>query len=128
MIQVLGSVVFGFLKGYANGHPGRYGNLGFGEYAAGAVREEVLFRALPVAVAGHALGHYAGPITAASFALAHQPATLGRFADVFAGGMLYHSAYKQYGLFGATVAHLAHNLAIGWGAQAAQRPRRRSAR
>lgn len=83
------------------------------------VVEEAVFRKLPFVLFGRALP--AG-YTAAGFALAHVSdeqlngaSALTRFADVFAGGLLYENAFKQYGLLGAIAAHAAHNIAVGLG-------------
>ena len=59
-------------------------------------------------------------ITAAAFAADHVLAErragarsgVGRFADVFAGSLLYARAFQRYGFLGAVVTHAVHNIAV----------------
>lgn len=83
------------------------------------VIEETLFRKLPYTVFGKLLP---SGYTAAGFALAHLaderlsgPQALARFADVFAGGLIYERAYRNHGWLGSIAAHVAHNFAVGVG-------------
>ena len=80
----------------------------------GPLKEELTFRAIPGPNAP-------GWVTAAPFALAHyRPGmdtdwAMFRMADAFAGGLLYHAAYKEFGIFGAWAAHALHNIMVGVG-------------
>lgn len=80
---------------------------------AGPVVEEAIFR--------YGLGqlNVGGVVGAFAFAadhLHHPNSTAGetalRFADTFAGGLLYGKAYARFGFLGAVAAHVAHNLAV----------------
>lgn len=71
---------------------------------AGAVVEEVLFRGL-----------LRGPAGLAGFIASHQPRSVGRVADLAAGSLLYASAARRGGLFGAVCAHALHNACIAVG-------------
>lgn len=97
--ELLVSAAFGFVKGL-------YDKRGARTHSsfAGAVVEEALFRGLLPPAAG-----------LAGFVASHRPKTATRAADVMLGGLLYGSAMKRFGLWGAVGAHLAHNVAIGFG-------------
>ncbi len=78
----------------------------------GPLAEELAFREAPERAGVPA------PLASAAFAMAHfvgeknvptGNAAVFRFADVFTGGMLYTSAYRQMGYLGAVAAHAAHN-------------------
>jgi len=115
---ILFAGLYGLFKGLASGPAPALGGAGRRyTHLQAPVFEETLFRKLP-----HALfGDYLPPgYTAAGFALAHlgEPGMSGldmalRFADVFAGGLIYETAYKRHGWFGAICAHAAHNIALG---------------
>lgn len=133
MNPIFTSAAFGFLKGYLMGgrrdpriHP-LHANL------AGPLTEEALFRAIPHHLSG---GKHSPASTATHFALMHMPQEISsgasggrvamRFADVFAGGMLYEAAYRRFGFLGAVLAHAAHNAMCSVGS--ASRPASRGAK
>lgn len=101
------SAAFGFVKGLNMRGRGRRSHSPAGAHFAGPIFEEVLFRGLLPPAAG-----------LAGFVAVHRPKTLTRAADVALGGVLYASAYKRAGLFGAIAAHVAHNVAIDLGVAA----------
>lgn len=93
------SAAFGFVKGlYGNRRAKLHSSF------AGAVVEEVLFRGLLPPAAG-----------LAGFVASHRPKSAARVADLTAGAMLYGSAMRSGGLFGAIGAHALHNVAIAVG-------------
>lgn len=109
MNPILASALFGLTKGMLREGPP---SLPFGKVVVtGPVMEEVLYRAVPK------LAGVPSTVSALGFAVDHVKSEgrsndLARFADVFAGGLLYESAYKQFGLLGAIAAHASHNLAL----------------
>ncbi len=106
------AALHGLIKGYAFKAPPTADPIT--QNFIGPLKEELLFRAMPGASAP-------GWATAAPFALAHlKPGmdadwALFRTADAFAGGLLYHAAYKQFGIFGSWAAHALHNIMVGVG-------------
>lgn len=124
------SAAFGFLKGlFAKSDP-RVGVSSMHANIAGPLYEEVFYRAVPLYVGGDRIPR---GFTALHFATdhvvsegrhgLHGPMLAARFADVFAGGLLYEKSFRAYGLLGSFVAHAAHNISVGLGYQAAQRAR-----
>jgi membrane protease YdiL (CAAX protease family) len=127
MGEILASAAFGFLKGFLMRVPER-SSTGVSHLHAvitGPLSEELLYRAMLPAINGRPV-HRA--LSAGIFATDHVlsefrrfgPAmtpgrAVTRFADVFAGGMLYENAYRRSGILGAFLAHAAHNLAVGYG-------------
>lgn len=119
MLEILASAAFGYLKGRAVRQPRHRrsrsgGRPGFdaGTHVVAPVVEEVIYRK---GLAGLSPG-----FSAAAFAVDHligqrvgNPVL--RAADVFAGGLLYSSAYRRFGLFGAIAAHCMHNVACTLG-------------
>ncbi len=84
---------------------------------AAPIIEETMYRWVPAALGG---GAFLNGLSAAKFALDHvngEGTGLGRFADVFIGGIIYERAFIKYGLLGAITAHMAHNIAVGLGAR-----------
>lgn len=124
MIEILASAAFGYAKGYAVGPRAAPVN-GFSVHVAAPVAEEVMYRAGMKQLGGFA--------SSAVFALDHVVGkgsagmTPGqravRFADAFAGGILYHRAFAKYGLFGAIAAHMAHNVCASLGRSAGSNSR-----
>lgn len=126
----------GFFKGAMYGRPD-VRSPGFGNLVTAAAREELTYRALPATVAT-ALGKTTPRgLSAFIFAVDHLRddaargvshslgGSLGRFADVFLGGLLYEDAYRSHGLLGAVAAHAAHNLAVYAGTAATRQTRGR---
>lgn len=133
MNPLLVSAAFGFVKGYVVARKNPSAPLG--NWAmhslAGPFVEELVYRAAPMqrGMAGLPNGW-----TGLPFAMDHVQAEaargvhstagmFGRFADVFAGGVLYEAAYRQWGFLGAFGAHLLHNTMHGFGMRAARRGR-----
>lgn len=133
MNSILAAAAFGFAKGFAMAKVNPRADAGGGKnwlahYLLGPLREEAFYRAAPLAFGDIGLEGW----TAVPFALEHvvQEASrgshdavsgFGRFADVMLGGVLYEKAYRQYGLFGAVLAHSLHNVFTGVGARTARR-------
>jgi membrane protease YdiL (CAAX protease family) len=110
---------WGFLKGLVAGRPGD--TMALGDFLAAPVIEEMMFRApqLPVGLssAAFAAAHLTVPM------IKHDPAfSAYRFAEVFAGGVLYDMAYKRWGLAGAAGTHMLHNLMCTLGGIMSPRP------
>lgn len=114
----------GFMKGAMGMHtaPAR----GFADVVTSAATEEVAYRAIPATIAA-AMGREAPRgLGALVFAADHllddrihgvnRGGGLGRFADVLLGGLIYEDAYKSHGVLGAIAAHVAHNMAVQFGA------------
>jgi membrane protease YdiL (CAAX protease family) len=123
---VLLSAAFGFLKGaMSEGELAYPVSKSYAFFGAPAI-EEAAYRALPFETARAAGLALPGGSTAVAFALDHvlneRNGTPGetalRFADVFAGGLLYEIAYKQFGFLGAVLSHVAHNVMISVGKSA----------
>ena len=120
MNPILLAGAFGFAKGLLGGVGSRLSSKARNYASFGApVVEEMMYRGLPFSLFGAMLP---SGFTAVGFAADHVASeglegssALARFADVFAGGILYESAYKRFGLVGAIAAHAAHNIAVGWG-------------
>jgi hypothetical protein len=106
---------------------------GFGDLAASAATEELAYRALPAVVAtatGRSAPKGLGALVFAAhhlmddqrYGVAHTlGGGLGRFADVFLGGLLYEDAYRSYGVLGAIAAHVTHNLAVQFGTSSSRK-------
>lgn len=110
---------FGFLKGILGGSPSRSRSLS-SYVAAGlgaSLIEETVYRALPNALfGGLPMGFTAAKFAADHIAPGELPrgqSPVSRFVDVFAGGLLYESAFERGGLLGAVAAHCLHNVAVG---------------
>lgn len=106
---------WGLIKGLVAGRRSLRDHVSLGEFVTGPVIEEMMFRAPQIHPA----------LSSAAFAAVHltpgmvrdDPSfSLFRFAEVFAGGLLYDRAYKSYGLTGAVGAHFLHNVACTLGA------------
>ncbi len=117
MNPILTSALFGLAKGLfgpkSDPGPGGLGYVGF----LGPALEEIVYRGVP-----HYVTRGRAPMGLSAFGFAadhvrseeHTPGSaLTRFADVFAGGLLYEQAFKRFGILGAIASHSAHNLAIG---------------
>ena len=115
--------LFGLAKGVVAGRTGgKNDRYSLGEYVQGAALEEFLYRAAPI---GLSSGRLNDVVSSTWFALDHvipeaAKGQLGvhsvaRFADTFAGGMMYSHAFRRYGFAGSFAAHLLHNLACDWG-------------
>mgnify|MGYP001584275833 CR=1 FL=1 len=127
MNPILISAFFGFLKGFLhNGELHSDARSRWTVNFAGPVVEETVYRALPLYAFGDRLPH---GWTALAFAIDHvsgeverhhyTPArTVGRFADVLFGGIMYERAFRQWGILGAIAAHCLHNMAVGVGNKA----------
>lgn len=116
--------IFGFLKGMAAGGPAVRRHNHLGAYLMGPILEETAFRAPQMHPA----------LSSAAFAAVHlSPGMLRkdpefsayRFAEVFAGGLIYDAAFKRYGLMGAVGTHCLHNIACTLGALCSPRRLRR---
>jgi hypothetical protein len=119
---VLASAAYGFLKGLTQVGRERFHAE---QDLFGPAKEEFLYRGVPLWAAPNlpygstavtfAADHVMGELKRGSL----QPnAAAARFGDVLLGGALYETAFRQFGLLGAIGAHVAHNLAIGWGTRA----------
>lgn len=102
------SLGYGLLKGALSGGPRRRVDV------EAPIGEEIAFRAMPIA-----FGAPPG-LADVAFAATHMrgyrgPAAAARFGDALVGGALYRAAYGRYGLGGAVLAHLGHNLALAFG-------------
>ena len=116
MNPLLASAAFGFFKGLALSGQTRT-DADAWDLTGAPLTEEAAFRAAP---------GFAGvppALSAVAFAGAHMRKgdTVGRFADVFLGGLLYGSAFKQWGFAGAVASHMAHNLAVHFGGRVGKR-------
>lgn len=118
------SVAFGFLKGcLSDGGAPPYVRSKAYTHLGAPLLEEAAYRAVPFETARAAGLAMPGGTTAFAFALDHvlsEPKqgsgdTALRFADVFAGGMLYEMAYRRFGFFGAVLSHILHNVSIDLG-------------
>lgn len=125
----LASAAFGFVKGWST--PGA--SPGDDRFRAeqdfyGPVREELIYRAAPL----WAFPNLPFGTTAVTFAAEHIISdsrhgpmgardVVARFGDVMLGGILYESAMRSSGVLGAIAAHIAHNVAVGFGARARRR-------
>jgi len=116
---ILASAAFGYFKALAAkrlGMPASKPNF-TREILSAPLEEEFRYRVLPFLSAGDV------PIgsTAVPFALAHRvkglPRSFNSFRvlDATTGGLLYEAAYRQYGFFGAFLAHALHNLGVTLG-------------
>lgn len=82
---------------------------------AGALSEELQYRLMPHVISR---GTLAPGATALPFGLAHvnphAPAKHNamRVLDAAVGGLLYESAFRAFGLWGAVAAHALHNFAL----------------
>lgn len=120
--QVLASIAFGLVKGFAAPRAAQSSSLQ--QNFLGPLREEAVYRAAPFAAFGSSIPTGA---TAAMFAADHlvsdlkQTPTmtgtqmLGRLGDVLLGGYLYEGAYRSAGIVGAVAAHGLHNAAVSFG-------------
>ena len=118
MNPILAAAAFGFLKGLlAKGAPTAERFSSATLHFAGPLMEEIVYRGLPNAVGGRVFPGLSAAVFARDhivsegkrYGLSGAPALL-RFADVFAGGLLYEKAFREYGLLGSTLAHCLHNL------------------
>ena len=123
MNPVLLSAAFGLLKGATMATHSRSPN--FTMDVAGPLFEEAIYRGLPLYTFGNRVPR---GLTALHFAADHVfsehrlfgldgAQAAARFADVFAGGLLYEMAFRRWGLLGAFAAHAAHNFMCGVGAK-----------
>lgn len=117
MNPILAAAAFGFVKGLVlkGRSPDRVTAMhGMSSRFAGALHEEVQSRWVPFQRTGgqmpiggsalpFAMGHYAPGAPNGLNAL--------RVADAVAGGLLYESAFRSFGLLGAIAAHAIHNIA-----------------
>lgn len=117
------SALFGAAKGAAVPGHVMWGPNGFQANVLAPLQEEAIYRAMP-AWAGFPPG-----LSAFTFAVDHLVSdarraplsgrhAIARFADVFAGGLMYESAYRRWGFLGAVAAHAMHNLMVGVGSKA----------
>jgi len=118
------SALFGAAKGAAAPGHQLSGSDAFQAYVMAPLSEEAVYRAAP-AFMGFPRG-----LSALTFAVDHlvsdsrrQPFVSGyhaatRFADVFAGGLLYEAAYRRWGFLGAALTHAMHNIMVGVGSRA----------
>jgi len=124
---ILLSAAFGLLKGATIAAHEREPSLVLD--VAGPLYEEAIYRAVPLYTFGNRVPR---GFTALHFAVDHVfsehqrlglngPAAALRFADVFAGGLLYEMAFRRWGLFGAFAAHAAHNFMCGFGSKVRRR-------
>jgi membrane protease YdiL (CAAX protease family) len=127
----LASIAFGLLKGLTAPRGASAPGLRLQQDFLGPLKEEVQYRGVPF----NAFGNLPYGSTAAMFAADHlvhdarqTPMTTGqlvaRFGDVLLGGLMYETAYRSNGLFGAVAAHSLHNIAVGLGEKVASRRRR----
>jgi len=128
MNSILFSAFYGLLKGVAFAKHSVRDVSDFQANVIGPLHEEAVYRVLPHVTMGRALPR---GFTAFIFATDHLISeyrhnaldgfqAVVRFADVFAGGLLYEAAFRRYGYLGAVLAHAAHNTACGLGRKAAQ--------
>lgn len=112
---------WGLIKGLVAGRSTARTHNHFSAYVSGPFMEEAMFR----------LPQLAAPISSAAFAAVHLTPDMVRedplfsafrFAEVFAGGMLYDQAFKRYGFLGAVGAHILHNVSCTLGALMSPRP------
>lgn len=128
MNPILLSAAFGLFKGATMAKHEREPS--FVLDMAGPFFEETIYRGLPLYTFGDRVPR---GLTALHFAADHVlvehqrfglngAAAAARFADVFAGGLLYEMAFRRWGIFGAFVAHAAHNFMCGFGAKVRRSP------
>lgn len=112
--------MWGFAKGLVAGRP--MDQIPFGSFISGPVVEEMMFRAPQLHPA----------LSSAAFAAAHLTTDMikadpgfsaYRFAEVFAGGLMYDQAFKKWGLFGAIGTHALHNVMTVLGGMLSPFPR-----
>jgi hypothetical protein len=122
MLPVLAAAAYGFVKGLS-----QQGREAFHpqQDLFGPIKEEFVYRGMPLwAFSGLPYGS-----TAVTFAADHvmgdlrsgaisPHAAAARFGDVLLGGVLYESAFRQFGFLGAAAAHIVHNMAVSWGTRA----------
>ena len=124
MNPLLAAAAFGVFKGVLYGAPTEP-HRRFGASIIAPIIEEAVYRAAPLLAFG---AGYPRGLTAFTFATDHcmlehkqqglnGAALATRFADVAAGGLLYEAAYRQFGFFGAVLAHALHNVGCDVGAQ-----------
>lgn len=115
------SGAWGLIKGLVAGRSTARQHNHFSAYVSGPFMEEAMFR----------LPQLSAPISSAAFAAVHLTPDMiredplfsaFRFGEVFAGGMMYDSAFKRYGFLGAVGAHMLHNVACTLGAILSPRP------
>lgn len=114
--------LIGLAKGLVSG-PGsvrRHNHLG--SFLMAPLLEEATFRGPQMHPA----------LSSAAFAAAHMTPQLMkadpsfsayRFAEVFAGGLIYDAAFKRFGFLGAVGAHALHNVACSLGGALSPRGR-----
>lgn len=106
---------WGLIKGLVAGKNSLRDRIGLGDFFAGPVIEEMMFRAPQIHPALSSAAFAAVHLTPAM--VMHDPGfSAFRFAEVFAGGLMYDRAYKRYGFLGAVGAHFLHNAACTIGA------------
>jgi hypothetical protein len=112
------AALHGYAKGYAIGGDASGGLHPTQSMIMGPIREEMSYRG-PLSYAAPGFADYA---SAAAFAFAHfnaaepSPMRNMRMLDAFAGGLIYASAFREYGLVGAIAAHALHNVMTTAGA------------
>lgn len=116
----------GYMKGYAVGGDVSGGVPAAQSMIVGPISEEMRYRA-PLSYVSPGLGDFA---SAALFAFAHFDANevpqrrTFRMFDAFAGGLIYASAFREYGIVGAIAAHAIHNVMTTAGANQRNRSQR----
>lgn len=126
MNPVVLSALFGLVKGVADPGQPKSDTDAFQANVMAPVFEEAMYRALPSLSFGdrHTRGLSALVFATDHVAQEHRRDGLRgrhavlRFADVFAGGLMYEAAYRRWGFFGAVLAHAAHNVMYGLGSKA----------
>lgn len=112
MNPILGAALYGLGKGVvikSKDHQQDFARA----VVTGPIVEEAIFRAgLGALKMGGAVGAFAFAVDHLDHPLATPGETAVRFADTFAGGLIYSEAYAQFGFLGAVAAHIAHNFAV----------------
>lgn len=114
--------LLGLAKGFVAGQGSVRRHNHLGSFLVAPLLEEATFRVPQVHPA----------LSSAAFAAAHMTPGLMkgdpgfsayRFAEVFAGGLIYDLAFKRFGLLGAVGAHALHNVACSLGGALSPRGR-----
>lgn len=132
---VLVSALHGLLKGALNARVNPTAPIegaSFKHSLVGPIKEEIIYRALPLYFGSALSKRMPTGWTAVPFALEHvvqesarglhqtTGSAFGRFADVFLGGVLYEKAFREWGILGAVAAHCLHNVCHDVGMRAAR--------
>lgn len=130
IVPVLASIAFGFIKGLTQSGREKFHAE---QDLYGPVKEEFLYRGAPLWAAPNlpygstavsfAADHVFSEVRQQGAAPLDAREVAGRFGDVLLGGLLYETAFRQFGIVGAAAAHVAHNVAVSWGTKARRKLR-----